>query len=130
MFSQAVVAHAEMSFNERLEDRSAVPVENGAAVTIEQLRIHHCRWPLGAVEAKPPFLYCGERALTGKPYCDEHCARASQARREGSAPSLRVSAFSHSESGEHPANRRRFLATLINAASPVQSVPPMVEIKV
>ena len=38
-----------------------MPVENGAAVTNEELRIHHCRWPLGAVYAKPPFRYCGER---------------------------------------------------------------------
>jgi hypothetical protein len=124
MFSQSVVAHAEIPLNERVEDRSTVPVENGAAVTIEELRTHHCRWPLGALHAKPPFLYCGERALAGKPYCDEHCARAFQARREVSAPGIRVSAFSHSESDEHAANRRRFLATLINADPLVQSVPP------
>ena len=92
MFSQSVVAHAEMPLNERVEDRSTVPAENGAAVTIEELRTHHCRWPLGAVHAKPPFLYCGERALAGKPYCDEHCARAFQVRREASAPGIRVSA--------------------------------------
>ena len=121
--------HSEMPLSERVEDHSAVPVENGAAVTLEYLRTHYCRWPLGAVEAKPPFLYCGERALTGKPYCDEHCARAFQARK-GSGLGDRRSSFSHSESGEHPAKRRRFLATLINAGPPVQSVPPMVEIKV
>jgi hypothetical protein len=92
MFSQSVVAHAEMPLNERVEDRSTVPAEDGAPVTIEELRIHHCRWPLGAVHAKPPFLYCGERALAGKPYCDEHCARAFQVRREASAPGIRVSA--------------------------------------
>ena len=92
MFSQPVVAHAEMPLNKRVEDRSTVPAENGAAVTIEELRICHCRWPLGAVHAKPPFLYCGERALAGKPYCDEHCARAFQVRREATAPGIRVSA--------------------------------------
>src|SRR3954470_2604993 len=56
MFSQADVGRcfAEMRLNE--------PVENGAAVTLEELRTHHCRWPLGAVHAKPPFLYCGARA--------------------------------------------------------------------
>ena len=61
MFSQSVLAHAEMPLNERVEDRSTVPAENGAAGTIEELRIHHCRWRLGAVHAKPPLLYCGER---------------------------------------------------------------------
>jgi len=73
-----------MLFNEGLE----VHVKNSAAIPIEHLRSHHCRWPLGAVEAKPPFLYCGERARTGKAYCDEHCARAFHIRREGSAPSI------------------------------------------
>ena len=92
MFSQPVVAHAEMPLDKRVEDRSTVSAENGAAVTIEELRIYHCRWPLGAVHAKPPFLYCGERALAGKPYCDEHCARAFQVRREASEPGIRVSA--------------------------------------
>jgi GcrA cell cycle regulator len=65
--------------------RSPVLVEYGSPVTIEELRAHHCRWPLGPVDAKPPFLYCGARALAAKPYCDEHCARAFQAR-EGPAP--------------------------------------------
>ena len=84
-----------MPLSERVEDRSTVPVENGAAVTIEELRLHHCRWPLGAVHAKPPFLFSSiaENARwAGKPYCDEHCARAFQVRREASAPGIRLSA--------------------------------------
>lgn len=34
-----------------------------------------CLWPIGD-PGDDDFHFCGEPALSGKPYCDEHCARA------------------------------------------------------
>ncbi len=34
-----------------------------------------CKWPFGHPD-EPGFHFCGERALLGKPYCQEHYERA------------------------------------------------------
>lgn len=34
-----------------------------------------CAWPLGH-PGTSGFRYCGEDAITGKPYCEQHCCRA------------------------------------------------------
>lgn len=34
-----------------------------------------CLWPIGD-PGDEDFHFCGEPAVPGKPYCDEHCARA------------------------------------------------------
>lgn len=34
-----------------------------------------CSWPIGD-PGDPDFHFCGAPALEGKPYCEEHCARA------------------------------------------------------
>ncbi len=34
-----------------------------------------CLWPIGD-PSTPDFHFCGAEAVPGKPYCDEHCARA------------------------------------------------------
>ena len=41
-------------------------------MTIYQLREGVCHWPLGPPMQKPPFLYCGEAAPLGCPYCAHH----------------------------------------------------------
>lgn len=46
-------------------------------VTILDLRDSMCRWPIGD-PARPGFGFCGGRAATGLPYCDEHCRIAYQ----------------------------------------------------
>lgn len=48
-----------------------------AAVAARALGVRHkdCQWPLGEV-SKPGFRFCGEPVVTGRPYCDAHCARA------------------------------------------------------
>ncbi|SFG92354.1 GcrA family cell cycle regulator [Methylobacterium gossipiicola] len=46
-------------------------------VTIMDLRESMCRWPLGD-PTKPDFHYCGERAITGLPYCPCHAQIAYQ----------------------------------------------------
>lgn len=61
---------------------SALPRRTATAgsVLIHELESHHCRWPLGAVMAAPPFRYCGATALGAGPYCAEHVLRAYQRR--------------------------------------------------
>jgi len=45
-------------------------------LTIYQLRDGVCHWPGGAVMDYPPFLYCGEAAPLGTPYCATHHRKA------------------------------------------------------
>jgi GcrA cell cycle regulator len=56
--------------------REAVRLPDGNALTIYQLSYGDCRWPLGETFARPPFLYCGEPAIDGRPYCGTHCRQA------------------------------------------------------
>jgi len=46
-------------------------------VTIMDLRESMCRWPLGD-PTTPDFHYCGDRAITGLPYCPGHAQVAYQ----------------------------------------------------
>ncbi len=46
-------------------------------VTIMELRESMCRWPLGD-PTSPDFHYCGDRAITGLPYCTHHAQIAYQ----------------------------------------------------
>ena len=46
-------------------------------VTIMDLRESMCRWPIGDPTA-PDFHYCGDRSITGLPYCTTHAQIASQ----------------------------------------------------
>lgn len=56
-------------------------------MTIYQLRFSgDCKWPSGAINDRPPFTYCGCRALSGMPYCAEHTRRAHTASRPRIAP--------------------------------------------
>jgi GcrA cell cycle regulator len=54
-----------------------------------------CRWPFGD-PATFNFFFCGAAALTGKPYCAEHCAQAS-------LPAKPVSRIAPAPSGPAPA---------------------------
>jgi GcrA cell cycle regulator len=46
-------------------------------VTIMDLRESMCRWPIGD-PTKPDFHYCGDRSITGLPYCTTHAQIAYQ----------------------------------------------------
>lgn len=46
-------------------------------VTIMDLRESMCRWPIGD-PTSPDFHYCGDRAITGLPYCTAHAQIAYQ----------------------------------------------------
>ena len=45
-------------------------------LTIYQLTHGDCHWPLGEMLDYPPFLYCGQVAIEGRPYCAAHCRKA------------------------------------------------------
>jgi len=51
------------------------PRNDVAQVTMEGLKDHHCRWPVGDPR-KPGFGYCGCDKMQGGPYCAEHAAIA------------------------------------------------------
>ena len=40
-------------------------------VTLTDLTLHSCRWPIGDPKDKE-FHFCGKEAILGKPYCAEH----------------------------------------------------------
>ncbi|WP_240932727.1 GcrA family cell cycle regulator [Pelagibius litoralis] len=46
----------------------------------------NCLWPIGD-PGDADFHFCGAPAVAGKPYCDEHCARAYIVRNSGRSDS-------------------------------------------
>ena len=44
-------------------------------VTLVDLNMHTCRWPIGDPK-DPDFHFCGKEVELGKPYCEEHLAQA------------------------------------------------------
>ena len=44
-------------------------------VTLVDLNMRTCRWPIGDPK-DPDFHFCGKEAELGKPYCEEHLAQA------------------------------------------------------
>jgi hypothetical protein len=61
--------------SERLPD-----LRLAAGLTIYQTREGDCKWPLGPTLARPPFVYCGEPSLLGRPYCKTHMDKATGGR--------------------------------------------------
>ncbi|GJE17778.1 GcrA family cell cycle regulator [Methylobacterium marchantiae] len=55
----------------------SVPLAVSKRVTIMDLRESMCRWPLGD-PTSPDFHYCGDRSITGLPYCTHHAQIAYQ----------------------------------------------------
>jgi len=49
------------------------PRGEGTALTIYQLASGDCKWPLGDIQDRPPFLFCGRDAGDAS-YCPEHHA--------------------------------------------------------
>jgi hypothetical protein len=52
------------------------PLDLNDTLTIYQLREGDCKWPLGGVEDKPPYAFCGHPAPIGTPYCLKHAKKA------------------------------------------------------
>jgi GcrA cell cycle regulator len=55
----------------------SAPLAVSKRVTIMDLRESMCRWPLGD-PTSPEFHYCGDRSITGLPYCTHHAEIAYQ----------------------------------------------------
>ena len=54
-----------------------VALASSQRVTIMDLRESMCRWPLGD-PTTPDFGFCGDRSITGLPYCTHHAQIAYQ----------------------------------------------------
>jgi GcrA cell cycle regulator len=44
-------------------------------LTLLQLRNGDCTWPLGGIEARTPYLFCGKPCDVDRSWCPEHWAR-------------------------------------------------------
>ena len=53
-------------------EKVAIVKEEPKHVTLLDLRLNSCRWPIGEIK-DPDFHFCGKDCQTGKPYCPEHC---------------------------------------------------------
>lgn len=60
----------------KIEPLPPVPANDIPTVSFENLDDHHCKWPCG--ESRNIFdpQFCGDRRVTGLPYCAGHAARA------------------------------------------------------
>jgi GcrA cell cycle regulator len=52
------------------------PEAAAKAITLIDLKSHHCRWPVAGAGATT--LFCGGSAYAGYPYCATHCRMAYQ----------------------------------------------------
>ena len=77
----AVLAPAPPAFalvqTQAARDPADVALPESARVTIMELREFMCRWPMGD-PSSPDFRFCGDRAITGLPYCTHHSRIAYQ----------------------------------------------------
>jgi len=53
-------------------EEAVTPSDGAVGVTINQLTGTTCRWPLGKMEDRPPYRYCGEAAPIEEAYCKKH----------------------------------------------------------
>lgn len=53
----------------------APPKKSSGYVTLTDLDIHSCRWPVGDPKDET-FHFCGKKTRIGQTYCDEHAATA------------------------------------------------------
>jgi GcrA cell cycle regulator len=50
----------------------AAPKREPNVVTLERLKANQCSWPEGE-PGEDDFRFCGNPAVDGKPYCEDHC---------------------------------------------------------
>ena len=58
------------------------PRHDGQPLTLYQLGSCDCKWPLGEVNDRPPYLFCGQATEIGQSYCPKHYNRAHTAPRK------------------------------------------------
>lgn len=52
-----------------------------SGLNIYQTTHRDCKWPLGEMLDRPPYVYCGNPVVDGCPYCKKHATRAFNAPR-------------------------------------------------
>jgi GcrA cell cycle regulator len=52
-------------------------VPSGKRISLLNITDRMCKWPLGH-PGEPDFHFCGDRSLTGQPYCQTHASMAYQ----------------------------------------------------
>jgi hypothetical protein len=55
------------------------PIEVG--ITLDDLTLFSCRWPIGNPHDLTTFRFCGEAALCGSSYCKQHARLAYRKRK-------------------------------------------------
>ncbi len=55
----------------------AAVVPSGKRVSLLNITDRMCKWPIGH-PGEPDFHFCGDRSLTGQPYCQTHASMAYQ----------------------------------------------------
>lgn len=68
----------------------------GSSRRTDQLGKTPCCWPVGE-PSKPSFSFCGADAVTGKPYCPDHCGVAYRPSRHRYKDDLLAAAIDRSE---------------------------------
>ena len=60
----------------RVKEPAGETAEEANAVSIMDLRIHHCRWPLDKKDNNGLVMYCGKPKIPGSSYCYAHSWRS------------------------------------------------------
>ncbi len=69
---------SEAPEKQRGPKKKDIVISRGKGLKLEQLGPSMCRWPSGDPKAAD-FGFCGEKSVSGLPYCDEHARVAYQA---------------------------------------------------
>jgi hypothetical protein len=55
-----------------VEPAPIAAVISGPVTLLELRDFRNCHYPLGEAEDRPPYLYCGQPAHDGTPWCEQH----------------------------------------------------------
>lgn len=70
----------------------AAQTQKPGKTSLMDLKINSCRWPIGDPKDKD-FRFCGKTAITGKPYCPEHCKIAYTSLKELASQNAKAQQF-------------------------------------
>lgn len=70
-------------------------------MTLMDLRINSCRWPIGDPK-EPHFHFCGADTALGKPYCPAHCKIAYTSLKELASQNAKAAESAQDSSAAEP----------------------------
>lgn len=73
----AIIGKARRLGLERRPSPLNRPVEAHQPAKVVEVPRNRCQWPYGHPR-QPEFRFCGAKAVTERPYCEEHCREAYQ----------------------------------------------------